>query len=216
MTDNFEKIRILYKDGYRQHGDSPKALLTPKGRNSLRFRAIDSFVVHKGIRVLDYGCGLGYLYGYLLEQGREVLYTGCDIVPEFLNACAKKYPAGFFKQIDALGKVEGEFDVVFSSGVFNLQTHHNISESKAYAFDKIAALYELAQEVLVCDFLSTFVDFEQQDAQHFSPGEIAEFCCRRLGRRFQIRHDLLPYEFTLVAWKDDSVKRPENLFSVDT
>jgi 2-polyprenyl-3-methyl-5-hydroxy-6-metoxy-1,4-benzoquinol methylase len=72
MSDNFEKIRSLYKDGYRQHGDSPKALLTPKGRNSLRYRAIDSFVVDKGIRVLDYGCGLGYLYGYLLEQGREV------------------------------------------------------------------------------------------------------------------------------------------------
>jgi len=215
MTDRLDYIKSLYGASYRTYGDSPSSLLTPKGRNEIRFRAIDPFVIDAGTRVLDYGCGLGYLYKYLHMRGQQVDYTGYDIVPDFVQACAEKYPEASFKQIDALGEIAGEFDVVFASGVFNLRTHSDAADSKAYAFDRISALFAQAQKVLVCDFPSAFVDFEQSGAQHFSPGEIAEFCYRRLGRRFQVRHDLLPYEFTLIVWRDDAIKRPDNVFAVD-
>jgi SAM-dependent methyltransferase len=217
MIGRFESIKKLYREGFETYGDSPTSLLTPKGRNDLRFRAIDPFVKdrNKVTKILDYGCGLGYLYDYLSKHERRFDYTGYDFLPEFIDACAQKYPGGSFQKIDAQELMSGEFDVVFASGVFNLQTHEDTKQSKSYAFDRISDLFLLSQQVLVCDFLSGFVDFEQANSQHFSLGEIAEFCCRRLSRRFQIRHDLLPYEFTLIVWKDDLIKRPENIFEVD-
>ena len=216
MNDNFSKIKDLYKDSFKKFGDSPKSLLTPKGRNHLRFRSIDPFVFNDGVKILDFGCGLGYLYRFLLDQGRCVQYTGVDILPDFIDACSKKYPDATFKQIDALGELNGNYDVVFSSGVFNITTHSDPIASKSYAFERILTLYDLAQEVLICDFLSTFVDYHQQDSQHFSPSEIIEFCYSKLSRRFQIRHDLLPYEFSLLAFKNDSIKRPENSYAIDS
>ena len=68
---------------------------------------------------------------------------------------------------------------------------------------------------MICDFLSPFVDFKQDQAQHFEMDEVARFCSSQLTRRFVLRHDLLPYEFTLIAYRQEDIKRPENCFSVD-
>ena len=168
-----------------------------------------------GTRVLDYGCGLGYLYEYLQKSGCEISYTGVDILPEFVNACNQKFPDADFRNGEGDSDVIGEFDVVFASGVFNICTHNDPVESRAYALARVEQLFGWAKEVLVCDFLSSYVDFQQSDAQHFSVGEIADFSVARLGRRFLLRHDVLPYEMTLVAWSNSSITRPGNFYEVD-
>jgi len=217
MGEQFEKIKLMYGESFRLHGDSPASLLTPKGRNELRFRAIDPFVKGSGITsVLDYGCGLGYLFEYLRNERLEFSYCGMDVMPEFVESCIKKYSsAATFEKIEPKASISGHYDVVFSSGVFNLQTHADREESKSYAFKRLEQLFVATRQVLVCDFLSPFVDFMQPESQHFTIEEITEFCFRSLSRRFVIRQDLLPYEFTLIVWKDSQIKRPENIYSAD-
>lgn len=216
MSDNFDYIRSLYQNSFRLHGDAPSALLTPKGRNDLRFRAVLPHIKRDGTTLLDYGCGLGYLHNFLCRFGVNASYTGMDMLPEFIDACrAKNLAATQFTQIDPHQPIAETYDVVFASGVFNLCTNSERNLSRAYAFERIEQLFAAANDVLVCDFLSSYVDFAQADAQHFSLGEIADFCASRLSRRFMIHHDLLPYEFTLVAWRRASIRRPENIFEVD-
>jgi hypothetical protein len=110
---------------------------------------------------------------------------------------------------ELLGK---NYDIVFSSGVFNIKTDDNVEVSKKYAFERIKYLFQITNDVLICDFLSAFVDFQQSNSQHFSVQEIADFCVKHLGRKFQIRHDLLPYEFTLIVHKNSDIQKPENIF----
>ncbi len=206
----------MYLDGFQRHGDSPHALLTPKGRNELRFRAISPFVLRPGVRVLDYGCGLGYLWDYLQRQGNKVDYTGIDMLPEFVEACRNKHGNhAHFELLDVRTPIREKYDVVFASGVFNLRSDTDDTRSREYALDRLEELFNAAGEVLVCDFLSSYVDFVQEDGQHFNPGIITDFCAKRLSRRFMIRHDLLPYEFTLIAWRDGAIHRPDNIFEVD-
>ncbi len=205
----------MYGESFQKYGDSPTSLLTPKGRSSLRFRAIDPFIGNGSRSVFDYGCGLGYLCQYLKSQHGNLDYTGADIMPEFIQACRAKFPDSAFLQIEPLHPLTGTYDVVFSSGVFNLQTHGDPKQSKDYAFERIKNLFHMANDVLICDFMSALVDFRQPGAQHFSPAELSEFCYANLGRRFQIRHDLLPYELTLIVWRDQSIKRPENIYGAD-
>jgi len=215
-TDGFERIKGMYEESFRANGDSPAALLTPKGKHALRFRVMDEVRVEGPYSLLDYGCGLGYLLEFLRKREHPVRYTGVDILPSFVEACRTKFPEGAdFHLVDPKAQVQGRYDVVFSSGVFNIKLGENEAQSKAYAFAKIEELFAVAEQALVCDFLSGFVDFRQPDSMHFGVEEIAEFCCRRLSRRFVIRHDLLPYEFTLITYKDAAIKRPDNVFEVD-
>ncbi|MEO0396996.1 MAG: class I SAM-dependent methyltransferase [Cyanobacteria bacterium P01_A01_bin.137] len=216
MVDRFENVKEMYEESFKRYGDSPASLLTPKGRSELRFRAIDPFVAGRKVRVLDYGCGLGYLYEYLIQAGYEVEYTGVDIVPSFIETCCNKHSnTAKFQLVEPEAEIDGVFDVVFSSGVFNLVTNQDNQISKTYAFRRIKHLFAAASEVLICDFLSPFVDFKQDQAQHFEIDEIASFCSKTLTRRFVLRHDLLPYEFTLLAYQKAGIKRPENFFEVD-
>ena len=39
MEDSFKKIKKMYEDAYKEHGDSPSSLLTPKGKNENSFRS---------------------------------------------------------------------------------------------------------------------------------------------------------------------------------
>ena len=206
----------MYQDSFRQHGDSPSALMTPKGRNEMRFRALDQFARRPYAQLLDYGCGLGYLWDYLQKKAAQVSYTGVDMLPEFVEACRKKHGGGArFELIDVQAPISGKYDVVFASGVFNLRSDTDDGRSREYAFRRLEQLFNVCGEVLVCDFLSSNVDYTQPGGQHFSPAEIADFCMTKLTRRFVIRHDLLPYEFTLIAWRDSAIRRPDNIYEVD-
>ena len=211
MEDSFKKIKKMYEDAYKEHGDSPSSLLTPKGKNEIRFEALKPFLKN-GKSILDYGCGLGYLLPFIESQKEDIDYHGVDIITDFIKANKLKYPHGKFSLITETEFIKKNYDIVFSSGVFNLKNYEDDSASRNYAFEKIKDLFEITKEVFVCDFLSKLVDFEQEGAQHFSIDEISNFCSKNLSKRFQIRHDLLPYEFTLVVWKEDKIKRPENYF----
>jgi len=213
--EGFEEIKGMYVEALRRHGDSPASLLTPKGRSHLRFRAIKEQVNKNGLKILDYGCGLGFLYDYLSKTKFSFEYTGIDIVPQFIDSCKSKYPKACFDVIDPTRPICGEYDIVFASGVFNLITHESEIISKEYALERIEYLFSITNKILVCDFLSSLVDFKQYKAQHFSPSEIVEFCSNKLSRRFQLRHDLLPYEMTLIVWKNDEIYRPDNIYSAD-
>ena len=213
--EGFEEIKGMYVEALRRHGDSPASLLTPKGRSHLRFRAIKEQVNKNGLKILDYGCGLGFLYDYLSKTKFSFEYTGIDIVPQFIDSCKSKYPKACFDVIDPTRPICGEYDIVFASGVFNLITHESEITSKEYALERIEYLFSITNKILVCDFLSSLVDFKQYKAQHFSPSEIVEFCSNKLSRRFKLRHDLLPYEMTLIVWKNDEIHRPDNIYSSD-
>jgi len=213
--EGFEEIKGMYVEALRRHGDSPASLLTPKGRSHLRFRAIKEQVNKNGLKILDYGCGLGFLYDYLSKTKFSFEYTGIDIVPQFIDSCKSKYPKACFDVIDPTRPICGEYDIVFASGVFNLITHESEIISKEYALERIEYLFSITNKILVCDFLSSLVDFKQYKAQHFSPSEIVDFCSNKLSRRFKLRHDLLPYEMTLIVWKNDEIYRPDNIYSAD-
>lgn len=211
---HFDDIKDLYRSSFSEHGDSPAALLTPKGRNTTRYSAIDSFLKDGEYTVCDYGCGLGYLYEYIKKssKGEKVNYTGVDMLPEFIDKCREKYSGANFFVVDSNELLGKNYDVVFSSGVFNIKTDDDIEVSKNYAYERIKYLFQITNDVLICDFLSAYVDFQQSNAQHFSVQEIADFCVKHLGRKFQIRHDLLPYEFTLIVHKNSDIQKPENIF----
>ena len=111
-----------------------------------------------------------------------------------------------------MDELQDTFDVVFASGVFNLQTSQSESESLSYAHDRIEHLYRITNKVLVVDFLSPDVDFRQNQSQHVDYRLLLEWFIPKQTRRWILRHDYLPYEYALVLFKLDGIKRPENTF----
>ena len=57
-----------------------------------------------------------------------------------------------FSLITETEVIKKNYDIVFSSGVFNLKNYEDDSASRNYAFEKIKDLFEITKEVFVCDF----------------------------------------------------------------
>ena len=212
---SYNEIINLYKKEYKKNGDSVKSLLTPKGRNSLRYSVVlDYLIANQEIKLLDYGCGLGYLYDFLRKRKIEIDYTGVDIVDDFISACQEKFPEkkNSFHIIKPNQKIVGNYDIIFASGVFNLKSTIDKKTSLKKAYDRINELFELTNNLLICDFPTEYVDFVQSNAQHFNLRDLINFCVTKLSRRFVVRHDILPYEYTLILWKNSEIIKPDNVY----
>ena len=214
MTDKFEEIEEEYTTKFLEHGVSSSAMLMPKGRHEARFSIVAEYLSElSNPTLLDYGCGLGFLNDYLIENKIGVKYLGVDMTESCIDSCFEiKGDATKFKRIHPMDELQDTFDVVFASGVFNLQTSQSESESLSYAHDRIEHLYRITNKVLVVDFLSPDVDFRQNQSQHVDYRLLLEWFIPKQTRRWILRHDYLPYEYALVLFKLDGIKRPENTF----
>lgn len=201
-----------YQRSFAEHGDTPAAVLWPRGRQALRFDALTRHFPDHGFSVLDYGCGLGHLKAYLDQRYGPYEYRGVDLVPEFIDAVANKYPDASVSLIQAHGDVSTPVDHVVISGTFNIIEG---DDRDAYV-DKVQAslvhLFNLARVSLSVNFMTDRVDFVQPQALHMNVEHMAEFVRRHLSPRLRIDESYMPYEFTLVALKDHEIVRPDNIY----
>jgi len=211
---NFARIQKMYRESFNKYGDSTDALLTPKGRQEERFKTLCQYL-KSGDHILDFGCGLGYLYQYLDRNSiTEFNYHGVDITREFIETCNRKFRADncTFDLIDPSSRLADEFDVVYCSGVFNISYSSNSDMHQNYVYEKLISLFSMSKRLLICDFLSSNVDYRQQDSYHVDIGSLVDFCQNNLSRRWQLRHDILPYEVTLIVYTDDQINRTRNTY----
>ncbi|MFW6222036.1 MAG: class I SAM-dependent methyltransferase [Bacteroidota bacterium] len=200
-TDIVERYeRRLEKFGY-----SPEALGWGKGgRQELRFSVLaDEALKNPQSSVLDVGCGFGDLCGYLMANGWQGRYTGIDIVPGLIEIAKKRNPNASF----VLGNVSNVIDCVenhdyiISSGVFNAKI---ADDNKAYIKFNMEKMFRKCNICLCVDFMSTWVDYQQEGSWHTDPVWILE-TARSLSRRLTLRIDYMPYEFSIFVYKNAEI-----------
>jgi trans-aconitate methyltransferase len=209
-----EHIKQLYKDAFKQHGDSPSSVLWPKGRQDERFYALTRHIkADGGFSVADYGCGLAHFKEYLDQHYSNVIYTGVDIVEDFLNHNKTKYPDSHFVQPEELFNGDKTYDYILASGTFNILYVNDEASHKKIVFDVLEKLFSKTNRYLSVNFMTDQVDFKQDTAFHMNVTELYEFCSRSLSKRMSIDQSYMPYEYTITLWKDTTVLRPENIYS---
>ena len=117
-------VREYYQDALIKHGPTPKGVDWNGSESQyLRFQIQHDMVEHLlsyNTKVLDYGCGYGEFANFLLESNFHGSYTGIDLVSDSINFAKKRfanYPNfNFTNKIKAASR----FDIIFSSGVFNV------------------------------------------------------------------------------------------------
>jgi hypothetical protein len=57
------------------------------------------------------------------------------------------------------------------------------------------------------------VDFVQDGAYHVAPDDVLSFVRQTMTKRLQLDQSYMPYEFTVVAFRDDAIVRPDNIYS---
>jgi 2-polyprenyl-3-methyl-5-hydroxy-6-metoxy-1,4-benzoquinol methylase len=148
-----------YRERLERYGANIRALASgvPE-RRAIRFDVLAAIGDLNGCSVLDLGCGLADFYEYLCRKGLCLKYTGYDISPDLIHLASVRFPDAAFEVRDIQQDgIPSEFDYIVSSQVFNarLQREDNFEMAK----DVLRRMFAKARKGVVCDFLTSYVDF---------------------------------------------------------
>ena len=184
----------------------------PKGRLDLRFDALTGPIAHDDFSILDYGCGLGHLKAYLDKRFDEFAYCGVDIVGEFIKENLRNFPDGVFREIESYKSIADQFDYVVLSGVFNLLYTDDVDRHQRNVRETLLNLFGNTKIALSVNFMTDQVDYKQPFAHHQNVFEIYEFVSKYMSPRLFLDQSYMPYEFTIVAYRDQEILRPDNVY----
>jgi ubiquinone/menaquinone biosynthesis C-methylase UbiE len=171
------------------------------GKQLVRHMVHASMFDLKDKHVLDVGCGIAMFYEYLRSLPTQIAsYTGFDIVEPFLASNRERFPEARFENIDIFVDPLTSYspDIVFMSQVFN--NKYLNADNEEIAMEAIRRFFGIAKEGLAIDFMTSYVDFNEKELHYFSPEKMFSFA-KGLTRTVALRHDYLPFEFTLFLYK---------------
>jgi SAM-dependent methyltransferase len=201
-----------YEKRLQEFGYSPATLgWGVHGRQEVRFPVLAEYALRMpDCSVLDVGCGFGDLYDFLRNRGWHGHYTGIDIVPGLLEVARERHPGLDVQELDITDDPAslGDYDFVISSGAFNAALPSGSNEVHIEA--GLRSMYGRSRNATCIDFLSSYVDFQKAGAYHTDPNW-AFATAKRLTRRVLLRHDYMPYEFSIFLFRDDAISE-RNVF----
>jgi SAM-dependent methyltransferase len=204
-SKNVEHFNSLYAT----HGDSHlTAQYSDRDSQERRFAILSGVGVEQNSSVLDFGCGLGDLLGYLKRTNGFVgQYTGIDLSSNIVNRAQSKYPDATFLNVDIHQKYEIEpADFVLISGIFNIKFG---ASDWRYLTDTLKLLFSSSRKAMAFNLLSTYVDYFDEELVYFDPGAVFNFCKEELSPRVTVRNDYIlrpgaiPSEFTVFVYRTD-------------
>lgn len=188
----------LYDRSLKEFGDTAEAVHWRELSQRYRFKVLTDIADLEMASILDYGCGKGDLYQYLLESGFRGSYAGFDINPELIALARRKFPRLRFEVCDIEQQALDElYDYVLISGVFNNRTSDNEQTLRSV----LTRCFPLARRGLAFNAISTYVNFRQPEMFYASPEEIFHFCMVQLSPSVTLRHDAIPYNFTMYVYR---------------
>lgn len=173
-----------------------------------RFSVLVDYVVLQGKSLLDVGCGLGTLTRFLSRKKVKVRYTGVDILQDMVACAKERHPDHEFHCIDLFSKskgMSGRYDVVYASGVFNLDFH----DDGKFMETGVAKLIRIAKSTLVLNFLHHKSPTREKTYFYTSPERIVALLEKLPVRIKSLRivEHYLKNDFTVICEKCTATER---------
>ncbi|MBN1947657.1 MAG: methyltransferase domain-containing protein [Bradymonadales bacterium] len=206
MAGRYDHLRSYYKGSQRQR-DSARHVrwLTYDGqilRLQVLLEALSS--ADYPVSVLDVGCGLGALYGYLRDTDRLGPYLGIDLLPEMVDQARREFPEARFEMVDLLDLEATErFDLVVCSGSLNVM----VKEHERWIKEMLAAMWKHATLAVAVNIQTTRAfrynpaSRGDNDLCHVDPASFLSWC-EQLTPWVSMRQDYLGSEAAFYLYRE--------------
>lgn len=217
--DMMNNLVNYYQALFDQYGHTENALGWTKNKQNIRFEQLFRFLHPLNGRLLDLGCGFGDMLKFLknCEDGQNIKYFGVDIMSDFIKEAQRTFmpTEGIFvcsDFFDFLGKEQDKFDYIVASGIFGLKLYEDEMEQYNYIKSVFELAYDNCEVGFAMNFLSDKVDYHTSDSDfHASPSRILDLGYG-LSRNVILDNGVMPFEFCITIFKDDSFSVENTLF----
>lgn len=151
--------------------------------------------------LIDYGCGYGALYKWLLKQrGDQFDYQGFDLVAPMIDAAKAAYAPDNIRFTADETELEPA-DYVIASGIFNLRQQVDDTEWLDHIKATLDRMWALSEVGMAFNILTSYSDADKlRDHLYYAdPCLFFDHCKRRYSRNVALLHDYDVYEFTILV-----------------
>lgn len=204
----YRTIANHYNLKLQKHGDSPEGLDWPNKPDDLDKRHSVMLEICKSeipVRILDFGCGTGMLYEYIIKNNltKKYSYHGLDINNLSVEFSQKKFPDATFINGDVLQNQSliNIYDYIIMNGVLTVKSTLTKEEMWEFTKNLLSILFEKSKIGIAFNVMSQNVDWQRDDLNHLSMDKLTKFLTENLSRNFIIRNDYGLYEYTTYLYK---------------
>jgi len=138
MAESFDSYSKNYtelvNDAIRHTGYDADNLVSAKLH---KLKNLFPTLSEKSFRLLDFGCGVGNLYGHVRKFFPQVIYTGVDPSKDSILKARSRFPDHpDFQEHNSREWENSGYDLIFSAGVF----HHIPHSEHGKIIDKLSSL----------------------------------------------------------------------------
>jgi|TARA_B000000460_G_scaffold38462_1_gene23625 2-polyprenyl-3-methyl-5-hydroxy-6-metoxy-1,4-benzoquinol methylase len=195
-----EIIKDFFNKLVEKHGYSPKSLAySGEKSQKIKFNIVTEVGIEDNCSVLDVGCGFGDYFNYLKQQGiKNVKYCGIDISNKIVDFAKEKNSLANVIQGNVLDLSDDEkYDYVISLGFNCVKTGTNW-ETLTQVLDK---MWKLSKKGIAYNAVSTFSETSPRKIYFVSPAKVIDYIMTNLTYKVVFRHDYMPHDFTIFAYK---------------
>lgn len=208
--------KAFYLGKFKTFGDDPRSLSwSDKKTQLLRFKRITELFKYENshsFSVHEVGCGLAHFKEFLNTLCLNCIYSGSDIIPDFIEHNRRKYPqCDFLVQnialdYDHIDKTIKGKDYYCISGTFYTKEDNSVKEWETFVFKSLSNMFEMAKKGIAFNFLTSYSNFYDKKLYYADPKKMIDWCLKNLSRFIAIFHDTPLYEFTVVVYKEKFIK----------
>lgn len=202
-----------YENCFKAYGDNNKGVDWPNEEDAIKRYEVMLDIMKfdsafqkdiKEVSILDFGCGLGHMYEYILKKKLNISYAGLDLSSIFIDKCRQKFPGTEFINMDLLDAEESDlqnYDYIILNGVLTEKRELSYDEMISYFKKLIKRVYEKCNCGIAFNVMSKDVDWEREDLFHLPLNVLSNFLTKEVTRDFIIRYDYGLYEYTVYVYK---------------
>ncbi len=198
-AEDKQKISHFYNDKFATYGRDVRSVGWGKKEDqNLRFDVLTRNIDLRGKTILDVGCGLGDLVGFLDEKyGPHYKYIGIDLSGDMIADARKRWEKHEFIVGDIFSvDFKSKIDVSVLSGALT----YKIEDNETYARKCMEKMFEVSEEMAGLNFMTMYVDYALEKNHHYSP-EAMFAHAKTLTRYANLIHDYPLWEFTIQMFK---------------
>ena len=215
MIAGKEKIARYFEELLEKHGDHYLSLDWKSNESQLlRFSILFDIIAFsqkkEKFSILDVGCGIGHLYGFLKDSGLidklNITYKGIDISRKMIDFSRKKHPGVKFEQVDLINdSFNKKSDYVLCSGVFNIRMAATEDHFETVR-KMLARMFALSERGVAVNFLAKssvylLPEGVSDERYVYFPEEEVIRWVRAVCAKYILRKDYHPGDFTVYMLK---------------
>lgn len=171
-----------------------------------RFSAMTNNVNIKNKTILDVGCGCGDFYDMIKTTKDCPDYTGVDILQKMVDRATYEHSEAIFICADVFSKDfnpekafgRSHFDIVYASGIFNLQAGNN----EEFLKKAIPILASLSIKVFAFNLLDPKSPNIDSSYFYYDPKDAIRLV-KPFAKRIELIADYLDNDYTLICRKEN-------------